>query len=362
MTPTWTPAALTARTVLDCVRGGPGLAHERQQRIVAGLEADVDAPQAEMAQQPILGRRLADAGEAVDEGEYAAARGIQFLEQRLEDGQQARHRHRQRVRRAEEDPPRPQRRRLAEVARGHRRRAGELLRRLHAIALVVQVAERARVEGAALGGLHDEQRGTGPAAGCRRGRRRGRSGPRRRAPRRRRTATRAPAASAPPARRPIDRTGPSPGGAGHPFERRPRDIGRRVDDRPAASPASSTPLPFLPRAALLDQLPAQAAAPGHAIVVHAVKAPAAVPRHDAGAVHADGDGVRLQADDVGRGSGEGVEDHYSGARDLGTSGSGLGIAPSERRTPATRTPPTRYRAEYSARMDGSTAYVQVMTD
>ena len=40
------------------VRGGPGLADEGEQRVVAGFEADVHPAQAEMAEQPVLGRRL----------------------------------------------------------------------------------------------------------------------------------------------------------------------------------------------------------------------------------------------------------------------------------------------------------------
>ena len=100
-----------------------------------------------------------------------------------------------------------------------------------------------------------------------------------------------------------------------------RDRRGRIDHASAASPSSSTRARSLAGPALLQHLPAQPAPPRHLVVVHAVEPAAAVPRHDVRLVHADGQRMRLQADDVCRGAVVGVKDHARdsglGARDSG---------------------------------------------
>ena len=284
---------------------------------MAGLEAHVYATQAEVAQQPILGHGLSGARESVHERAHAPPRGIQLLEQRLEDRKQARHGNRQGIRGAQEDAPRTERGRRAEIAQDTAHVLAKLLRRLDPVPLSVKLAEGACVEGAALCGLHDKRQvlvrredahvpeheaeaaGIGACGDGIEPR-----GQRQQRPRLLRDDR-------------VDRARPSPRAAVHALERGPREPGGVVDDGVGGIAGEEQPHTVLTRAALLDHLPAEPPAPRHAIVVQSVKAPAAIPCDDMGAVHADRDRMRLQADDVGRGAALGVEDH---ARD-----SGLGI-------------------------------------
>ena len=73
ITPAATPASCSAATRAAASRRGAGLGEPGEERRVARLEADVDAPQAERRRTALLLGSLAVAGPGVDEGEEGGA-------------------------------------------------------------------------------------------------------------------------------------------------------------------------------------------------------------------------------------------------------------------------------------------------